>query len=191
MNSPEIEELKRLVKEKYEDTLATSTDFEVFSLMLKKKYNATVSTSTLKRLYNYVGDEHTPRVATLNVLARYIGHADYCKFVAWLKTSPCYNSSFFNANQLMSSDLNRGDEVEIGWSPNRIVRLEYQGDSRYAVLESHNSKMLCGDSFVTGCFIAEQPLYLPFLERGGERTPPFVAGRNGGLSIVRVVKESC
>ena len=41
----------------YEDTLATSTDFEVFSLMLKKKYNATVSTSTLKRLYNYVGDE--------------------------------------------------------------------------------------------------------------------------------------
>ena len=47
MNSPEIEELKRLVKEKYEDTLATSTDFEVFSLMLKKKYNATVSTSTL------------------------------------------------------------------------------------------------------------------------------------------------
>lgn len=37
MNSPEIEELKRLVKEKYEDTLATSTDFEVFSLMLKKK----------------------------------------------------------------------------------------------------------------------------------------------------------
>lgn len=62
MNSPEIEELKRLVKEKYEDTLATSTDFEVFSLMLKKKYNATVSTSTLKRLYNYVGDEHTPRV---------------------------------------------------------------------------------------------------------------------------------
>ena len=114
MNSPEIEELKRLVKEKYEDTLATSTDFEVFSLMLKKKYNATVSTSTLKRLYNYVGDEHTPRVATLNVLARYLGHADFGKFVAWLKTSPCYNSSFFNANQLMSSDLNRGDEVEIG-----------------------------------------------------------------------------
>lgn len=40
MKSPEIEELKRLVKEKYEDTLATSTDFEVFSLMLKNKYNA-------------------------------------------------------------------------------------------------------------------------------------------------------
>ena len=56
MKSPEIEELKRLVKEKYEDTLATSTDFEVFSLMLKNKYSAAVSASTLKRLYDYVGD---------------------------------------------------------------------------------------------------------------------------------------
>ena len=88
----------------------------------------------------------------------------------------------------MSSDLNRGDKVEIGWSPNRMVRLEYLGNSRYTVIESRNSKMLFGDVFVTGCFIAEQPLYLPFLERDGERTPPFVAGRNGGLSIVRILK---
>lgn len=188
MKSPEIEELKRLVKEKYEDTLATSTDFEVFSLMLKNKYSAAVSASTLKRLYDYVGDEHKPRMTTLNALSRYIGHPDFSRFVAWLKTSPCYNSSFFDADQLMSSDLHRGDEVEIGWSPNRMVRLEYLGNSRYTVIESHNSKMLFGDIFVTGCFIAEQPLYLPFLERDGERTPPFVAGRNGGLSIVRILK---
>lgn len=188
MKSPEIEELKRLVKEKYEDTLATSTDFEVFSLMLKNKYNANVSTSTLKRLYDYVGYEHKPRMTTLNALSRYIGHPDFSGFVAWLKTSPCYNSSFFNADQLMSSDLRCGDEVEIGWSPNRMVRLEYLGNSRYTVIESRNSKMLFGDVFVTGCFIAEQPLYLPFLERDGERTPPFVAGRNGGLSIVRILK---
>ena len=188
MKSPEIEELKRLVKEKYEDTLATSTDFEVFSLMLKNKYNANVSTSPLKRLYDYVGDEHKPRMTTLNALSRYIGHPDFSGFVAWLKTSPCYNSSFFNADQLMSSDLRCGDEVEIGWRPNRMVRLEYLGNSRYTVIESRNSKMLFGDVFVTGCFIAEQPLYLPFLERYGERTPPFVAGRNGGLSIVRILK---
>lgn len=188
MKSPEIEELKRLVKEKYEDTLATSTDFEVFSLMLKNKYSAAVSASTLKRLYDYVGDEHKPRMTTLNALSRYIGHPDFSGFVAWLKTSPCYNSSFFNADQLMSSDLRCGDEVEIGWSPNRMVRLEYLGNSRYTVIESRNSKMLFGDIFVTGCFIAEQPLYLPFLERDSERTPPFVAGRNGGLSIVRILK---
>lgn len=127
-------------------------------------------------------------MTTLNALSRYIGHPDFSRFVAWLKTSPCYNSSFFNADQLMSSDLRCGDEVEIGWRPNRMVRLEYLGNSRYTVIESRNSKMLFGDIFVTGCFIAEQPLYLPFLERDGERTPPFVAGRNGGLSIVRILK---
>ena len=50
-----------------------------------------------------------------------------------------------------------------------------------------NSKLQSDDMFVTGCFIKEQPLYLPYIERNGERTPPFVAGRNGGLSIVRKI----
>ena len=37
MTTPEIEELKQLVKQKYGKTLATTTDFEEFSLYLKKK----------------------------------------------------------------------------------------------------------------------------------------------------------
>lgn len=58
MTTPEIEELKQLVKQKYGKTLATTTDFEEFSLYLKKKEDKNVSSSTLKRLYGYVSDEH-------------------------------------------------------------------------------------------------------------------------------------
>ena len=49
MTTPEIEELKQLVKQKYGKTLATTTDFEEFSLYLKKKEDKNVSSSTLKR----------------------------------------------------------------------------------------------------------------------------------------------
>lgn len=42
---------------------------------------------------------------------------------------------------------------------------------------------------MTGCFIKEQPLYLPFIERDGCRTAPFVAGRNGGLTIINVIRD--
>lgn len=52
---------------------------------------------------------------------------------------------------------------------------------------SQNSKFVPGDSFVTGCFIKEQPLYLPYIERPDGRTAPFVAGRNGGLTIINVI----
>lgn len=92
------------------------------------------------------------------------------------------------ADQLISNELEAGSEVTIGWSPNRILKLLYHGESLYEVLTSENSKLKEGDRFVTGCFIKEQPLYLPFIERNGERTAPFVAGRNGGLTIINIAK---
>ncbi len=187
MNTPEIEELKLLVEQHYGKSLSTTTDFEEFTVLLQKRYGLVVSSSTMKRLYGYVGDSHKPRVATLDILARYIGHKDYASFVQWLKKSTRYNSSFFDANQLVSSDLQSGGYVEIGWSPNRLLRLVYLGNSTYRVVESSNSKLHVGDMFMTGCFIKGQPLYLPYIERGGEHTPPFVAGRNGGLSIMRKI----
>ena len=68
MTTPEIEELKRLIEERYGKQLCTTTDFEEFTLPLKK-CGIAVSASTMKRLYDYVGDSHKPRVATLDQLA--------------------------------------------------------------------------------------------------------------------------
>lgn len=188
-NTPEIEELKLLVERKFNRVLGTTTDFEEFSLHLSRKFEMRPSASTLKRLWGYVGDSHAPRKCTLDVLSRYIGHESFADFKSWLKTSTRYNSSFFDARQLTSSELHSGAEVEIGWSPNRVVRLGYLGNSLYEVMSSLNSKLLAGDRFMTGCFIKEQPLYLPFIERNGDRTTPFVAGRNGGLTIINVIRD--
>lgn len=107
----------------------------------------------------------------------------------WLKNSTRYNSSFFNAHQLISDTLSEGDKVEIGWAPNRQLFLTYLGHSTYRVEESRNSKMQVGDKFITGCFIIGQPLFLPYLLRNNERTAPFVAGRNGGLTVARVSEK--
>ena len=186
MTTPEIEELKSLVEQKYGKILATTTDFEEFSLYLEKKTCGTVSPSTLKRLYGYVSDNHKPRMVTLDVLSQYIGHKSYMEFTHWLKTSTKYNSSFFKANQLVSSELQEGTLVSIGWSPNRLLQLRYLGESTYEIEKSENSKLQPGDRFVTGCFIKEQPLFLPYIERGGERTASFVAGRNGGLTVISI-----
>lgn len=128
-------------------------------------------------------------MVTLDVLSQYIGHRNYMEFTHWLKTSTKYNSSFFKANQLVSSDLREGSLVSIGWSPNRLLLLRYLGDSTYEIEKSENSKLLPGDRFVTGCFIKEQPLFLPYIERGGERTASFVAGRNGGLTVISINKK--
>jgi len=190
MTTPEIEELKFLIEQEYGKPLSTTTDFEEFSIFLNKKTGKNVSASTLKRLYGYVNDDHKPRTATLDTLSEYIGHKNFKDFTLWLKNSTKYNSSFFMAEQLISNDLQEGTEVCIGWSPNRTLRLHYLGKSTYEVIASENSKLKAGDKFTTGCFIKEQPLYLPYIERKDERTASFVAGRNGGLTLIKVIHNS-
>lgn len=184
MITPEIVELKRLVEDRYGRKLETTTDFEVFSLYATKKTGRDISTSTLKRLWGYVNDSHKPRVVTLDILAQYIGHRNFTDFTEWLHSNVRYNSAFFDAPQISSGDIAKGTKIEIGWSPNRQLLLKYLGDSQYEVVESKNSKLLVGDMFTTGCFIKGQPLYLPYIQRGDERTASFVAGRNGGLTIL-------
>lgn len=189
MNTPEIKELITTIESKYGKSLNTTTDFDEFSLFLEKRNFGNVSSSTLKRLWGYVNDVRKPRVSTLNILANYIGESSYDSFVETLKRSHRYNSSFFTAHQLSSSELDTGTILEIGWSPNRIVRLLYLGSSIYEVILSKNSKLMTGDRFMTGCFFKELPLYLPYVERNGEKTPPFIAGRNGGLSFINIIKN--
>lgn len=184
--TPEIEELKRLVEKKRGKALATTTEFEEFTIVVKRSTGNCLSASTLKRLWGYVADEHTPRANTLDILSRFIGHSSFKHFCQWLKSTKTIESSFFLANQVTSADLAPGQHVTIGWSPNRTVRLRYLGDSTYEVLSSENSKMQAGDHFLCGNFTMGYPLYLPYLERDGERTASYVAGRNGGLTILKV-----
>lgn len=184
---PEIIELLNAVEKKYGHRLQTTTDFDEFSLFLKSKYNYLLSTSTLKRLWGYVNDEHKPRTQTLNLLCQYIGFSFFSEFCHHLKTSTAYNSSFFSTKQIQSKDLNVGDQVEIGWAPNRYVLLNYKGENVYQVLHAKESKLQEGDCFETACFLLGQPLLLSYISRDGHRTAPFIAGRNGGLTLINQI----
>lgn len=190
MANLEIENLKILVVKTYGKALNTTTDFEEFSYHMKRKINKTLSASTLKRIWGYVKDEHRSRGMTLDILSQYVGHKDYAEFVEWLQMRHLSNSSFFNAEQVISSDLEPGERVDIGWCPNRLVKLHYLGENRFEVTASENSKLHAGDRFVAGCFIKGKPLYLPYIERDGERTAPFVAARQSGLSTLQIIKTN-
>ena len=80
---PEIHELIEAVKTKYSNSLATSTDFEEFSLYLQKHTGDIISASTLKRLWGYVRDTHEPRGHTLDILSRYVGYHNFDDFCKW------------------------------------------------------------------------------------------------------------
>lgn len=185
---PELSFLLSEVEKKYGRSVLTSTDFETLSVVIEHQIGDLISASTLKRLWGYVSLNPTPRIATLDVLSRYIGHSSFKAFCEHLKESDIFSSTFFTSNYLAVSELKKGAEVTIGWAPNRLVTMTYLGDFLFEVTYSENSQLKPADRFEISEIIIGYPLFISRILRDGEYTPSFVAGRQGGISSINLNK---
>lgn len=183
---PEVSFLLTQVEKRFKKKVATTTDFNILSAAIEMALNERISSSTLKRLWGYVASRPMPRFSTLSVLARYIGYKDYEDFCSSIDNPYFEDSGFLSSDSAKSADLKKGDTVTIGWSPNRLVTLEYLGDFKFMVMENRYSKLREGDIFEAINFIKGQPLYVSKILRGDAYTPPYIAGRSGGLTSVTV-----
>lgn len=178
----ELSFLKQAVERKYNARLATSADFS----HLSEEMDERVSPSTLKRLWGYVGMSVAPRTSTLDSLARYAGFRDFRAFREDLKTSGITSSAFFNTSRLDTSTLQEGDVFSIGWRPDRVVTLRYLGDKRFRVIASEKAKLQVGDEFEATTIVKGFPLVLPEILRNGKKTPSYIAGRDGGIVLIKM-----
>ena len=186
---PELNYLLAEVEKRYGRRLSTSADFEALSVVVEHECGELISSSTLKRLWGYVTLKPTPRISTLNVLSRYVGKRDFSAFKQSILNDKQFVSHFFSVKKVCSSDLKNGAEVLIGWAPNRLVTLRYDGDGNYTVIKSENSKLLEGDKFQAESFMVGYPLYIPRIMRNGEYTLSYIAGTQEGLNRADIISE--
>ncbi len=181
---PEISFLLKEVERKYGREVHTSTDFESLSVVIERDINEYISSATLKRLWGYVSLRPAPRVATLDVLCRFIG---YPSFNAWreeLKHTPTFESGFFSTACIISEELRPGEMILIGWEPNRLVTLLYEGNDTFTVLKSENAKLKADDRFRATQFLLGYPLFIDHVDRADGPTPSYVAGKTNGLNRI-------
>lgn len=183
---PELMYLLRRVEEKYGRSINTTTDFEALSVTIEREIGEFVSSSTLKRLWGYVSLHPAPRVATLDVLCRYLGYASFADFKKKLREDPALESGFFTTRFVSSEELRAGATVKIGWAPDRLVTLTCLGDSRFRVLGNEHSKLMVGDEFTVSQFMLGYPMFIDRILRDGEWTPSYVAGKKDGLNLLSV-----
>ena len=119
-------------------------------------------------------------MSTLNLLASYAGRKDYGEVCREYREA----SGFISADRLDASSLSPGDMVQLGWMPDRRVKIVYLGGGRFRVLDAGGSKLMAGDEFTAVCFLKGHPMYLDAINRNGELLPPYVAGRSAGLTDV-------
>ena len=138
---PEINCLMFLVEKKFHKAVTTSSDFTALSEDIENETKENVSVSTLKRMWGYVSMNPNPRESTLDVLSRYVGQKDFKNFCHYLKPSEASQSSFFTTDFVNARDLEPGAVLEIGWNPDRLVRLRHLDDLNFEVISSLNSKL--------------------------------------------------
>ena len=184
---PELNYLLQQVEQKYSRRIAVPKDYEILAETISQEVGEPISGSTLKRLWGYDDYSSTPSPVTLDILARYAGFRSFPGFCESLKKNPAFVSGFLHSEYVESANLAVGKRLEIGWNPNRLVTLEYLGDSRFRVIESVNATLRKGDEFKAIAFIKGYPLYIPGIHRGGEDTPVYVAGQQSGLTRVAVL----
>ena len=186
-HTPEILSLMRAVEERFGRRPETSMQFIALSYAIEAACGEHLSASTLKRMWGYVNSTAAPRISTLDILSQYVGHKSFRTFCESLRAGKEETSAFFQTSFVVAEELEPGTLVEVGWAPDRLVRVEYLGEQRFRVIKSLNSKLQAGDEFEAASFMTGYPLCISGVLRDGKMTSPFIGGKKGGLTIVRIV----
>ena len=183
----EQEEIYRALQEKVEIVagrkMMTPRDFDYLSARIFDKTKTYISAITLKRFWGYLGEEHRkkPYRSTLNTLAIYAGYTGIEAFIDSTVNSSSSSSEIMHNPNLHTAALNKGAVIELKWSPDRCVRIRYEGHDMFRVLESQNSKLSVGDTFLCYQFIECQQLYLHCLVHDNGNPAGYVCGKEGGI----------
>lgn len=76
----DLTRLRECIEAQLGHKIHTPKDFDHLSDSILIRLHMTVSASTLKRFWGYVSSSSLPRTSTLDILANYVGHADYEAF---------------------------------------------------------------------------------------------------------------
>jgi hypothetical protein len=141
-----------------------------------------VGVNTMKRLLGMIDDEREPRVSTLNIVARYLGYADWAELRLFDNGS---NSDFGDDDEgvLVASSLSEGSRLSISYAPDRVVSLCHLRDDHFVVEHSVNSKLKEDDEIVVTHFVKGYPLLVGEVIRNGRSLGRFVAGRERGINF--------
>ena len=158
-----------------------SRDCELLVLDIESATGEHIGVNTMKRLLGFIADERTPRTATLDVIARYLGFEDW--ETLRLVDENSSNSSFDDRDEYLACYLEPGQQLAIFYPPNRRLIIEHQDGNRFRVLESENSKLLPGDMLTLTHIVRGYPLLVAEVIRGGQNLGAFTAGKAQGIDF--------
>lgn len=102
--------------------------------------------------------KNKPNDSKLSIVAYFLGYTDWETFCNQVDARLEHNGQLFDVDEVNPKKLHVGQEVIIGWYPDYYVRVRYEGDYQFRILNtSRNIKRIPGDSFEAAGFKIELP----------------------------------
>jgi hypothetical protein len=192
---PQILALRQQVEAKAGFLLKTHGDFLRLVQVIEGTMREHISESTLERVWQYSTRGYdTISLRTLSLLSRFVGDAGFQDFCLRLKDEAQIESEMFVADAIVTSALEVGDRLQIGWLPDRMIAVRYLGDNRFVVETSENSSIQSGDKFSCLQMQKGREMYMDLFQRATEKGSPnpnarYVVGQQNGLTTLKVVED--
>ena len=183
INKAVIASLRREIETAVNRRLATPKDFDALREMIFSRLHILVSATTLKRIWGYLDDNVCTRRSTLDILARYVGYADFEAF----ENGAAAEGGELPSNPIMArridvdEQLQPGDLLRLTWQPGRVCDVEYRGERLFCVVASQNTRLCAGNTFKCSLMIEDEPLYIDSLIADGSAPVAYVCGKRSGI----------
>lgn len=171
-----------LLSEKSGKDVTTSYGADYLRNDIEAVTGESLSLNTVKRLVGHLPYDSTPRVVTLDIIARYLGYGSW----QLLQESLTGRISDFNIEEGFI-DLQAqppGRIIRIGWQPDRSISIRHLGEGRYVVTESVNSKLNCDDVLYLSQIAEGFPFMVKRVERGGKNLGNYIAAKKHGIGSI-------
>lgn len=175
------------IEESIGHKVQTPKEFDSLSARMTSRTGQYISSTTLRRLWGYNREDVQPRRTTFNILAKFLGYADYDDYL--LKTAsgrPEIESNPILARNLdVNQDLREGDTITLRWFPDRECIVRYCGKHLFEILESKNTRLVVGTIFRCGLLIENEPLYINIVSQPGIKRADitYVCGKKNGITF--------
>ena len=179
----EYEILCSAVERRVKRPMCSPKDFEMLEERVEAAVGERVSVSTLMRIWGY-REGVTARQSTLDVLARFVGYADYATLVDQYDSSGLVADGHLDVERA----LHPGDRLRLTWEPGRVCDVEYVGTARFRVVGAVQTHLTVGMEFECRLILAGEPLFVRLLHSDGS-TGIYECGRHGGVKFEVVKTE--
>lgn len=182
------QKLREMIEKMVGRKMVVPRDFAWLSEKVEERTQQRVSASTLRRFWGYVSEGVSASKFTKNVLANFLGYADFEEFGLSQGTGE-RQSQMVIGKEISCDDLYEGQMLKLSWLPDRTCIIRYQGNGGFKVVSSENTRLAKDDTFECHHFINHEPAYLHAWKHGVDEPVTYVIGKKNGIIVEHYLED--